>query len=1136
MVLEALAAISLTGNIVQFVHFGCSLFSKGQQIYRSASGKTLRHDELQTIAQHIKDFSKRIDATVEQQKCGAGEVKINSDLVALAKRCGSVASELTSVLEKLGKKAASGATQTGGKESRGPWHWENFRAALQSIYKDDRIAELEERLERLRDQIMFHLVADLSSKQDLVLEILDTWKNESATRELETVNTLARLAQRLQTLNDAIPAAPAETLLQDLRQKFSEFSSLINHESRKLAILKSLRFDSMRVRKSTIAEAHKRTYEWIFTPEELPESDPRSRIKFLDWLKHGNDSYWVTGKPGSGKSTLMRFIENHSSTCRALDQWTGSTTLRKASFYFWNAGTEIHAPTSLKPLQGSLGLPGTFGRRATTSNFFFLIDGLDEYNGHHEEIVDILQDLNSSKNIKLCVSSRPWNRFEHAFGSSDERKLYLRTLTAKDIELFTKEQLLSQIKTLHLQEELSTYHSITDEIVARAKGVFLWVVLVVRSLRDGMFNDDSIEILQERLAALPTDLEPFFEHIINSVEVFYKKQMATSFLIALEALEPLTVIDYSFIEDEKSTLSFSLEWSPLSSQEIQNATGRTLKHLNRYKGLLEASPLPGCQIDQVTSVDFLHRTLRDFLRLPKPQVMLWSLLNEGFDVAQTMRRLLLSEAKLAHSQLAPRSFTRLFDFALYVTKKTGNSTYEFSVLDHIELIYDRHPFAPEIVSQSAHEFQISDHIELTYDRDPFVTRAAKQVYAPPWSILRIASHIGRIDYVKHKIVGQGHRKGLDHMLAHTLICRSKFSPTGEPATFAQGLSYLCSLVTCCFKKRPNAQDVSLQYEIAHTLIESGADPNALFNCRDLPLHSGFQPVWEGFFQRSLLLWFEYDMMEIDWDRILGFFAKSNLSESSTDLWANFLEECSTFPDPVFRHVIGILQRFMEHSLRPSTAIHGCSLFEHLLRNSMMNGLLSVRTRREVIALFLRHGANVNDIFLPLGQALPTWFERLLDHFKLEPGQQCDSVDFELLLKHGLDPNRKIDGITVWEHMLFALPRPFRDNNQVYCSTIALFLRYGADPDCEEVKSVITSMPNLPLDLVRLWKEELEYTKSREKSLIPWALNSNNTPVAGTKRPYDNDENDDGLQLSPNASPRPFSTSSIKRRSRHERPE
>ncbi|KAI1022170.1 hypothetical protein LB504_007299 [Fusarium proliferatum] len=66
------------------------------------------------------------------------------------------------------------------------------------------------------------------------------------------------------------------------------------------------------------------------------ESDERSEItedsahchqqgrdwdSFVDWLKSDLPVYWITGKPGSGKSTLMKFIISDSRTPAALKEW-----------------------------------------------------------------------------------------------------------------------------------------------------------------------------------------------------------------------------------------------------------------------------------------------------------------------------------------------------------------------------------------------------------------------------------------------------------------------------------------------------------------------------------------------------------------------------------------------------------------------------------------------------------------------------------------------------------------------------------------------------------------------------------------------------------------------------------------------
>ena len=51
----ALAAVGLAGNIVQFIHFGCSLIFEGRQIYVSTSGLTEENTDLHTIAEDLDE-------------------------------------------------------------------------------------------------------------------------------------------------------------------------------------------------------------------------------------------------------------------------------------------------------------------------------------------------------------------------------------------------------------------------------------------------------------------------------------------------------------------------------------------------------------------------------------------------------------------------------------------------------------------------------------------------------------------------------------------------------------------------------------------------------------------------------------------------------------------------------------------------------------------------------------------------------------------------------------------------------------------------------------------------------------------------------------------------------------------------
>lgn len=48
---------------------------------------------------------------------------------------------------------------------------------------------------------------------------------------------------------------------------------------------------------------------------EIMETQARN---FLEWLKADKQLFWITGKPASGKSTLMKFILSHNETGRLL--------------------------------------------------------------------------------------------------------------------------------------------------------------------------------------------------------------------------------------------------------------------------------------------------------------------------------------------------------------------------------------------------------------------------------------------------------------------------------------------------------------------------------------------------------------------------------------------------------------------------------------------------------------------------------------------------------------------------------------------------------------------------------------------------------------------------------------------------
>ncbi len=104
-------------------------------------------------------------------------------------------------------------------------------------------------------------------------------------------------------------------------------------------------------RRGGINPAHEKTFQWIFQPR--PETatgtgtgtqpaDVPPWSSFVSWLEQDDTSqiYWITGKPGSGKSTLMKYIVESGRLEHHLERWTKGQGLRLAVFYSWNAGSE----------------------------------------------------------------------------------------------------------------------------------------------------------------------------------------------------------------------------------------------------------------------------------------------------------------------------------------------------------------------------------------------------------------------------------------------------------------------------------------------------------------------------------------------------------------------------------------------------------------------------------------------------------------------------------------------------------------------------------------------------------------------------------------------------------------------------
>ena len=144
----------------------------------------------------------------------------------------------------------------------------------------------------------------------------------------------------------SVPRIPDQNDLDDLSGKLQDLSitvKALETEGSKAAenvrLLKSLYFTDLAVRHGRIEDAHSKTFTWIFQ-KTTPDSQP---VNFVEWLRTQTGIYWIQGKPGSGKSTLMKFICDHAQTRDHLRFWADSSSKQVviAKFFLWISGSRL---------------------------------------------------------------------------------------------------------------------------------------------------------------------------------------------------------------------------------------------------------------------------------------------------------------------------------------------------------------------------------------------------------------------------------------------------------------------------------------------------------------------------------------------------------------------------------------------------------------------------------------------------------------------------------------------------------------------------------------------------------------------------------------------------------------------------
>ncbi|KAK3314886.1 hypothetical protein B0H66DRAFT_563874 [Apodospora peruviana] len=434
------------------------------------------------------------------------------------------------------------------------------------------------------------------------------------------------------------------------------------------------------------------------------EHDYSLRTPFLHWLSSGNGIFHISGKPGSGKSTLMKFLCDHPRTRTELTKWAGTTRqLVFAKFFFWKPGSKLQKslngmfrcllhealrncpdlipeilPDQWDMVSAMSGTQLVFGDLFTRDDdvrqafhrlieygnvhdrhrFCFFIDGLDEFQEARQEdytsMVDMLHGWTkvAPNAVKICASSREYNVFLNSLSS--DKRLCLQDLTSRDIERYIQHML-----QVDPHRDLNKVVSeLVYAILTKASGIFLWVALVVRSLRERLQETHDLTVLMKEIDSLPDELEGLFQHLLDTLS---KQARTTAFktLAMIQALTSgvpnpvrLSLFAYSFfLEEYMRNSEFALEptFQPVGGIGMASMTesGKEARRIQALKALAGNTRGLVEVIDHYgDSIKHTHRSIPEFLESKKVKDEMSRLLeSEEFDAVNAVSQILVAEIR-----------------------------------------------------------------------------------------------------------------------------------------------------------------------------------------------------------------------------------------------------------------------------------------------------------------------------------------------------------------------------------------------------------------------------------------------------------------------------------------------------------
>ena len=400
--------------------------------------------------------------------------------------------------------------------------------------------------------------------------------------------------------------------------------------------LSTLCFPEMNHRRQEIPKVSSGTCTWIFEDQT-----------YQDWTNGEREILWIKGKPGSGKSTIMRRIIEKSVRQKARRQ-------TQISYFFHRRGSELQYSqlgmfrailyqllSQVSCIRTSFGAAWVHKKRehggmayavdwrveelrdlfssllleaAEEHDIKIFVDALDEAGEEAaKELISFFyglsDDVRESRGcVSICFSCRRYP----VLPTYNGLEIWVDQKNKSDIERYIAIELQKQlIKDVGHQTAVET---LQVEFAKRASGVFLWIALMIPAVAKWYNEGYSLQSLVEYLDEGPADLSYIYEHILREV-VDPENRPQTLLLMRLVFLAE-TPISGLALHHALTVDHDSIRSSNYSAEELKNLVGDESKVersiLSLSGGLVEIIPDP---TDRHKSyAQFVHETVNDFLR------------------------------------------------------------------------------------------------------------------------------------------------------------------------------------------------------------------------------------------------------------------------------------------------------------------------------------------------------------------------------------------------------------------------------------------------------------------------------------------------------------------------------------------